>query len=154
MDVPPVLPSAPSPVNVPPTKRHGCLMTWLVVMLIADAGGIFYQVMLPAIQGAMGAMQSSTSLGQLTPHAVPPEPAWLVVAIIALCTVDIVAVAGVYYWKRWGFYASVGASVILFAINLVSGIGVVNSLCYLVSPALLYATLKLGGENCGWRRLK
>ncbi len=137
-------------------------MLWLIFMLIGDGLEMLNKLVGPALDGIMASLGKAASSSSTGAHlaqtvgtiSAPPNPAWLLAFTMVLCVLDIVAVAGVFYWKRWGFYVSVVASGILFAINLVNGTGVVNSLCYLVSPFLLYATLRLGGENCGWRRLK
>jgi hypothetical protein len=129
-------------------------MTWLVLMLLGDMFTILFNVLGPAVSGMVGSMQNSTSNGPLTPHSVPPTPMWFLGITVAMCLIDFVAVAGVYYWKRWGFYASVGASAVLVVINIIHATNMLDPLMCLISPALLYATLRLGGENCGWRRLQ
>jgi len=158
MDVPPVLsppPTVPRPANVPPPKRAFVLTAWLIIMLLFDLLKIISVILAPVISKAVNSLPNSGSaLGSMMPKNAAPDPGWFVIITIAVSILDIAAVAGVLSWKRWGYFAAVTASGTLFVINLINGAGLMNSLCYLISPALLYGALKAGGENCGWRRLQ
>jgi hypothetical protein len=146
---PPVI--SPARTNVPPPKRHGCLLTWLLLMVVGDTLEILFKVLGPVFDGALGSLSKAASTSSAGSHlamtaatvTTPPIPAWFLVVTIILCGLDVVAVVGVFCWKRWGFYLSVAASGILFAMNLVNGTGVVNSLIYLVSPCCCIS-------HCGW----
>jgi len=43
---------------------------------------------------------------------------------------------------------------VLVVVNVIHGANLLDPFMCLISPGLLYATLKMGGENCGWRRLQ
>jgi hypothetical protein len=149
---PPVIPPMP---QSPRTKRHGCLLTWLLLMLVGDAFTILFSIAGPILGSISSAVAKATSASSAsTAHSIPSQPAWFVAVTIAMCLIDVVAIGGVFYWKRWGFYASVATSAVLVIINVVQGASLLDPLMCLISPVLLYFTLRLGGENCGWRRLQ
>ena len=158
MNIPPVIVTPPPPAG--PPKHHGCLMIWLLLMLIADGFTILMTVLAPALQGMVGSLQkSSATIGAHPALAVgtvaaTATPGWISAVTILVALVDIVAIGGVFYWKRWGFYASVAASGVLVVVNVIHGANLLDPFMCLISPGLLYATLKMGGENCGWRRLQ
>jgi hypothetical protein len=134
-------------------KRHGCLLTWLILMLCADVLTIVFKFAAPVLDAAV---QKAVSNADSPLHGmdIHSTPAWVNYATIALALVDIVAVVAIFQWKRWAFYASVAVSALLITVNLAGGASVMDVVTMLVSPVLLYATLQIGGPNKGWTQLK
>ncbi len=154
MDAPPILPThRPSSPQLPSgqPKRHGCLLTWLIIMLFADVMTIIGTLLAPAIDGLLKqTAQSANSAAALAMH---PAPAWVNLAVIVLSVVDIIAILFIFRWKKWAFFASVAVSALLIVVNLAGGTSVINVVLYPISPILLYLTLKMGGPHNGWSRL-
>ncbi len=123
-------------------------------MLLSDCVAIVEKVLGSALDNFV---QQAVSQPNSVLHGISvpaPAPAWLNLAVIILCVADIVAVIFIFRWKRWAFYLSVAASLILMVANVAGGASIMSAILFLVSPILLYLTLKMGGESCGWKQLK
>jgi len=129
---PPSLPTAQAP------QRHGCLITWLVFMIIAN---IATAVITPA------------SIEGMKRAGLHPSPVGI--GIIVICALANVAFAiALFRWYRWGFYSFLVTSAIALIVNLSMGLGIAQCLFGLVGIALLYWVLNMGGQNKAWPRLK
>lgn len=123
--------------NVP--KRHGCLTTYLVLILF---GVVFNFVGLPLLEKA-----AKTTTGSET------NLLMMVTAIASL-----ICAIGLFKWKKWGFYGyaavqlvSMVASIINHETVLQLAVGIAAAP---VTIGLLYWVLDMGGENKAWPHLK
>ena len=79
--------------------------------------------------------------------------AWLTVSVI-YPFLYVVMIAALYKWRRWGFYGWVVLTTVAFIFNLSDGVGFLRSAPALVSVAILYGVLQIGGDRKAWIYLK
>src|SRR5450432_1835766 len=119
-------------------RRHGCLTTWLVLMIIGSAG-----VVLPYLRG-------SERLHAFFPNA----PAWAFPVMGVLALFNVACVIALFQWKKWGFWGVCVGSVVALVVNQVIGVGLGAVLGAILGPIFLYAVLQIGKEDKGWPQLK
>ena len=141
MDNPYRPPSAPiqgpsDPFGTP--KRHGCLTTWLVIAIIANAGTVIF---------------TPLSVGKLREagHQISTP----IVAVIIACGVANLACAiALLRWRKWGFFGFVLSSFVALLVNIAMGTDLVQSVAALFGIGILYGVLNMGGENKAWPHLR
>lgn len=136
MDTP--TPTPPPAAPLAEGQRHGCLTTWLVLMIIANAATLI-----------------------MTPLSVPSmrqaglNPSALGIGVIVICAVaNIFFAIALFRWQRWGFYGFVATSAVALIANIAMGVGIGPSLFGLVGVALLFWVLNMGGAEKAWPRLR
>jgi hypothetical protein len=151
MEPPPILPPSPSPTQPPPPgklKRHGCLTTCLIFIMLVEGCGIITGS-IHSTPGAAGAVSPMGGMGGI--FAPPPE--WYSHCIQFLSLADIFCVIFIFLRKKWAFYGCVGVAVgvliaSIFADRAFDGISA------FLFPGLIFGVLQIGGENSGWKQLK
>lgn len=121
-------------------SRHGCLTTWLALMIIANALTVLSYVILMLPRGAVQSVRLHT-------------PAWALLVLAVSCMANVIFAVALFKWKRWGFFGLLVTTILALVINLRIGIKpalVVLGLCGIV---ILYAVLQIGGEKKGWDQL-
>ena len=118
-------------------KRHGCLTTYLVVMIIANS--------LTALLYPFGAAAIK--------QRIPNIPNWAFPVLIAIAAVNVICAFALFRWKKWGFWGFAISTGIVFALNLAIGLSVASAIGGLVGVAVLYGALHIGKENKGWPQL-
>jgi hypothetical protein len=121
-----------------PKQRLGCLTAWLVLMILANA---FALVSVPLRFG---------SIKQLIPDA----PDWMIWPTFFLPVLNIVFAIALLNWKKWGFFGVLGTSLVAFALNIYLGIGIPYAVAGFAGVAILFALLRIGGEQSGWSQLE
>jgi hypothetical protein len=81
-------------------------------------------------------------------------PNWALPVLAVLGIFNVVCAVALFQWKKWALWGFVASAVIAFAINLRIGLGVGQSVLGLVSIAVLYWVLQVGGEKKGWAQLE
>ena len=119
-------------------QRHGCLTTWLILMIIANS-----------ITALMYLLNS-----QAIRQASPGLPSWLFPVLIIVCIFNLICTIALFKWQKWGFWGFLGSSITALVINLSIGLGVGKSLVGLIGIAILYAVLNIGESNKGWSQLE
>jgi hypothetical protein len=113
-------------------QRNRSLIAWLVLMVIFNtvtAGGLYRRF-----------------------H--PSAPHWAQFVFAEVSVLNVVSVAVLLRWKRWGFYALVATAVAILMVNLKIGFSVVQVLLGLGGVAILYGLLQIGGEKKAWTQLE
>ena len=119
-------------------QRHGCLTTWLVLMLVMNSfAALVYFV-----------------AGGFLLEGLPGAPSWTMPALGLLSILNLVCAVGLWRWKKWGFAGFCFTSAIAFVINLSIGTGIGPSLMGLLGLAILFGVLQIGKENKGWPQLE
>ena len=121
---------------MPNKSRHGCLTTFLVVMIIANALATFMYLV-------------NTSV---ITQALPNVSNTLVIALGLLCLANIVCAIGLLQLKKWGFWGFCTTSMISLLINLQIEFGI-QSAVGLLAILVLYWVLNIGDDNKGWPQL-
>jgi len=119
-------------------QRHGCLTTFLVLGIIANA--------LASLGNLFG--------GAMIRQSFPDVPAWALPVLAVGGIFNIVCIIALFQWKKWGFYGAVASYIVAFFVNLVVGLNIVQALLGLVGIALLYGVLQIGGDKKGWAQLE
>jgi peptidoglycan/LPS O-acetylase OafA/YrhL len=119
-------------------ERHWFLTLWLVLMLLANLAAAFTN-----FTGA-AAMR----------EAYPNAPGWSITVLGVLALLNVVGVAALFLWKKWGFWLFCLSGLAAAGINLfVVGLGAGLSLFGLAGLVVLFIALQVGGERKGWPQL-
>lgn len=119
-------------------QRHGCLTTWLVLMIVINS--------VTALMYLFGSEMIGKSL--------PSAPGWMFPVLAVASLFNVACAVALFKWKKWGFYGFVVTSVVALVVNLMLGIGPLQSVLGLVGLAILYGVLQIGGEKKGWSQLE
>ncbi len=127
---PPYLPSQPP-------QRHGCLTTWLILIIVGSAFTVL------ATPFSMAAQQRAGLHSSL-----------LTTAVLVVCgVVNIGCAIALFRWMKVGFYGLAATSIVASIINLIIGVPIFTCILGLVGLAILYAVLNIGGPNKAWPQL-
>lgn len=118
--------------------RHGCLTKWLIFAMMVNAG----IALIFLFNYGTSKMLTSTA------------PAWAFPLLPVISILNVVFLFAVYRWKKWGFWGLVGTALVQIPLNLMLGIGMLQSFQGLVGLAILFGLLQLGKENKGWSQLE
>jgi hypothetical protein len=133
------LSAATGETGVPQANRHGCLTTWLVLVIVANAATA---ISTPLLYDA---------IRRTAPNASPTSVAVITIAAIA----NIIFALALFRWKKWGFFGFVASSLVAFGTNIYVGLGVVSSLVGLAGICVLYWVLHMGDASTrAWTRLE
>lgn len=94
-------------------------------------------------------MGSSTAYTQKFSNA----PSWALPALRYVSLFHIICLVAIFRWKKWGFWGAVAASVLSVVINIIIQGKFIENLNDLISIAILYGVLQIGGERKGWTQL-
>ena len=118
-------------------RRHGCLMAWLVLMLIGNsASALIYLLGKSMVREQM-----------------PDAPEWMFPALIILSLFNLIFAIALLKWKKWGFWGYCVSAIAVLVINLSAGLGVWSALGGLLGVVILYGVLYIGGDDKGWPQL-
>jgi hypothetical protein len=98
----------------------GCLVTLLVVMIIGNA--------------VTTVTYSLAALGQFELPGLAP---WIVPTFLVAALANIVSLAAVFHWQRWGVYVALICPLIIFGLNAYLGASRIFSFFGLLGPAVL-----------------
>jgi hypothetical protein len=118
-------------------SRHGCLMAWLILVLVANSASALIYL-----------MGKSMVLEQM-----PNAPGWIFPALIVFSLFNLICAIALLKWKKWGFWGFCVSSIAALIINLSVGLGIAPSLGGLFGVVILYGVLQIGGDNKGWPQL-
>ena len=132
-------PSQPPPLPTQsPPPRHGCLTTWLILMLVANAAT---------------AIVTPFSVAGMRNAGLQPSP--IGIGVIVICAIANIAFAiALFRWQKWGFYGFAVTTAIALITNLSLGVGIGRTVLGLIGIVLLYWVLNMGGTNKAWPYLK
>jgi len=125
---------------VEPKKRHGCLLVYLILMLIANAFNSFVYLNPPTLPPEMTEM--ANVIGWLFP----------VMATVGL--INLISTVAILKWKKWGFWLFTLTACVTICLNLYAGVSIGSSMFGLVGVAILYGVLQIGGDKKGWTQLE
>jgi hypothetical protein len=94
-------------------------------------------------------MGSSTAYTQKITNA----PSWALPALRYVSLFHIVCLSAIFRWKKWGFWGAVAASILAVIINIIIQGNFIENLIGLISIAILYGVLQIGGVRNGWTQL-
>jgi hypothetical protein len=118
-------------------QRHGCLAAYLIVMMVLAVIGIIFSLLAVALGGAA------------------TQPLWTIILGIIVGIFNLVCLAAVWRWQKWGFYGILGASVFYAIISFASGagMGVATLIGAVIGMLIFYGVLQIGGDSKGWSQL-
>lgn len=121
-------------------ERHGCVTSWLVLMIIANSICSFaYFFSSEKIQYNLGGDISTSTIMLLG----------------VICVANIIFAIMIFSWKKIGFWGFVITSLIAVIINLNIGLGIVQSISGLIGIAILYGILNMKKNNTTtWKGLE
>lgn len=126
-------------------QRHWLLIIWLIVIAVMNVWSIWKNIQ---------ALSFFSSLRQTHGTIISSVEDWIPV-FLAMGVANLICVAAIFFWRKWGFWGYVVMSVVGFLVQLqfIIRFGF-NDMLGFVWVALLYVALQLGGENRGWLRLR
>jgi hypothetical protein len=117
-------------------KRHGCLTTWLVLIIVFNAIAII--IAMP---------KGSPSVEDL--------PWWQAIIAIIFSLVNIGFAIGLFMWKKWAFWGFCASAIVSLVSNIVMGQLVILAIVsFVVELGVLSFVINIGGENKGWDQLE
>lgn len=121
-------------------QRHGCVTAWLVFMIVVNS-----------VTALVYLFGSKLIAGKLT-GSVPP----VFVSLLGIAGVaNVIFSVQMMQWKKSGFKGFVVSSVCAMAINLLIGVGLIQSLLGLLGIAILYGILQISKDGVSaWDNLK
>ena len=119
--------------------RHGCLTKWLVFLLIVNSVIVLILV-----------LSGSAIRNEVT----PTTPAWVFLVFTLSGILNIFFVIALFRWKKWGFWGLVGTFGLVFIVNLVLEVNIVQAFLGLSGVAILFGVLQIGKEKKGWSQLE
>jgi hypothetical protein len=126
-----------TPTATPPTptgkRRHGCLTTWLILIVIGNIAG------------------TVVTIAAVSSH---PEDfyAWLLPVQIVYLILALACVTALFMWKKWGFYGFIVGALTIMILYLVAG-NYAYAFTPFISVLCLYGVLHIGSDNKGWPQL-
>ncbi len=147
-------------------KRHGCLTTWLVLMIIVSSlTALSYLMYLLGRGMIVQVLQSQAFQSQMPPsqmlqiQMLMNTPIWIFIMSIVFSIFNIVCAIALFLWKKWGFWGYCATSIAMLVVNLLffsRGIGPVllSVFAGLLGALVLFGVLHIGKENKGWLQLK
>jgi len=114
-------------------KRHGCLLAYLIFLLIANAtGGLLF----------------------LTTEHPFGFTIWSWKAFGVLHLIQLISISAVFRWKKWGFWFFAICTCTYGSIHLFSKAGTsFNFVIGLIGIFIFFGVLHIGGEKKGWSQL-
>ena len=144
-------------------NRHGCLMTWLVLIIIVNSVGALGYLMYLLLGRVMISQMLQIQMPQsqmLQIQMLLNIPAWVFPVSIVFSIFNVVCAIALLLWKKWGFWGFCATSVAALVVNLLffsRGIGPVlfSVLTGFLGVLVLFGVLHIGKkENKGWPQLK
>jgi len=117
--------------------RHGCLTTFLVLMIIANAGTVL----------------TYTFGSALVRQTNPNMPSWALGVLTLGGLLNLVFAIALLKWKKFAFFGFVGTSVVVAFVNLASGLSIGSVILGLAGIGVLYWVLRMGTPD-GWSQLE
>jgi hypothetical protein len=133
--------------NQPP-KRRWYLTAWLGFVLIVNiCAAVIYSLYFTPFAGVtQGATQGvNTIIGKIPFSS-------LIVASILFAVANILFIAALFRWQKWGFYGFVTVNLFWIVLNFSFGIG--QAIFGLLEIILLYLFLIMGDDRKAWPHLK
>jgi hypothetical protein len=119
-------------------NRHGCLLAWLLAMIVMNAvTAFFYVVRSDQVRAAL-----------------PDAAAWFSPTLIVCSAFNVLCAVALFQWKKWGFWGFCASTVVALAVNLAVGLGIGRSVLGLAGALVLFGVLQIGDENQGWSQLE
>jgi hypothetical protein len=109
-------------------KRHGCLTTWLIIMVILNLLGILL------VAGIFAAYDA---------------PGWLLAVSIGSGLLSLLFIIGVFMWKKWGAYGIIAIYIISIILDIVSG-SYTSIAGSVIGLSVFLMVMNMGGENRAW----
>jgi hypothetical protein len=116
-------------VKKPVKKTHGALLTILIALI--------------GIHGILGIYLISSSIKQVYISQRP----WALALLIAVSIADLVAAIGIWYWKQWGIYVYIFATVAVASMTVVLTANVWASLYQFIPVAILSYVISLQNKQ-------
>jgi hypothetical protein len=125
----------------PNTKqRHGCVTTWLVLMIIGNSvSAIMY-------------LFANDIITQNLPSEVSNS---MMIVLAVLGIGNVVFSVMLFNWNKLGFWGFILTSICALIVNLSIGLGIAQSLFGLAGVAILYGVLQIKKDNVtAWDNLE
>ncbi len=121
-------------------QRHGCVTTWLILIMITSSFAIFFNLI------------AYDYFSKAIPKTIPFNIR-ILLSVIGLT--NIFFAFRLLRWKKWAFWGCLCTATITFIINISIGTGIFPALMGIVSPLILFAILQIKQDNVSaWNNLE
>jgi len=132
-------------------KRHGCLTTWLVLLIILHTFTILGSVIWYFL--------FDPDVIQMPGMPAIDMPTWLIVVGGIYGVICLVVTIALFMWRKWAFWGYIGINIVYIAILILTGRPVSeivpSIITGILSMVLLFAVLQIGGvDKKGWTQLE
>jgi hypothetical protein len=111
-----------SKTNQPVKKERGFWLTFVLVIM--------------ALHGIVATLFYTSAKAGAAPNA----RTWILTLMILHCVLDIVAVAGIWFWKKWALYLYGFSTILAMIAGLLTGYGM-YSVFYMIMPFVILGWL-------------
>lgn len=121
-------------------QRHGCVTAWLILVIVANSITALIYLLAE----------------ELITQNLPVEiPTTLMIALSILGIGNVIFAIMLLNWRKTGFWGFVATSILGMIINLIIGLGVLQSLFGLIGIGILYAVLQIKkADVSAWNNLE
>ena len=122
-------------------QRHGCVTTWLMVMIVANfLTALFYLLIAGELIGFRFEKEISDSM---------------LILIVIMLILNVFFSILLLNWRKWGFWGLAFTSTCSIIINVIIGIGLLQSITGFVGLGLLFGILQIKKDKTStWANLK
>ena len=81
-------------------------------------------------------------------------PMWLMCVEILVCISDLVAISGIFKWRKWGFWLYVCNTLVSYGCRATYDQNHIdNTIFSILEISIFYGLLSIGGKNKAWPQL-
>ena len=81
-------------------------------------------------------------------------PDWAIPVLIGLLILQIVCIAALFMWKKWGFWGYCAVNALGLIVDVMLDLNMIwPTITVLAGIAILYGVLHIGNEKKGWPQL-
>jgi len=124
-----------------PNQRHGCVTTWLMLMIVANTFIALFYLLIAS--GKIG-MKFENEISDI-----------MLILIVILVFLNVFFSVMLLNWRKWGFWGLCFNCFCSIILNLVIGIGLLQSISGFVGLVLLFGILQIKKDKTStWTNLK
>jgi ribosomal protein L40E len=132
-------PFAAGPTDHAPREksRHGCLTTWLIFIIIVNAGFAILNLLKRDMLWEEVA-----------------APTWVVIFSVAMAVLTVVCAIALFRWQMWGFILFLFLAIVTCVVDVAVARNILAGIMAFIPVLVLYGVLHIGRKINGWDQLE
>ena len=130
--------------------RHGCLLIWLIWMIISNQLAFITHIFLEhhyILGDAFGAATNDIRTEKI--------PLYSKLSLIVLFASNVVAAVGMLQWKKWGFWLAMGNGMLIAVIHWHLNVGLPGIIMGLLGLGIIVLLLRIKKKGVtAWSQLE